>query len=176
MITAVYFVKGSLVRFQPFKMLIGFNRLKTAVTKIKWDCLYVFAFLHLSMTILGIYTTIKDMIDEEFPVSTYEILYVVGHFILHFLLIGCLIAGQRYEKPVFLLLWLVVNFMFFSMLTLSFFKSLNAPINRTKKIFLFNVTALGVLWTFWVVILRRYRYFRNKPVYIDLNLQDIKTY
>lgn len=45
------------------------------------------------LIVCGLILTIEDIHIQQYPSSLYEIVYVLGYFVIHFLLVGFLIAG-----------------------------------------------------------------------------------
>ncbi|KAL1509752.1 hypothetical protein ABEB36_004440 [Hypothenemus hampei] len=102
----------------------------------------------------GLFLTIKDMLLQQFPVTFYEITYVVLYYLIHAALIVLLLIGTKRKKPYFYIPWLIVFLVVFSAATYYWIQSLFNGNSKYLAPTAENILVLGLCWSCWYTIVK----------------------
>ncbi|XP_030759968.1 uncharacterized protein LOC115885259 [Sitophilus oryzae] len=129
---------------------------------MEYDLVHIIGFIHLIYAIYGFYITITDIAADEYPVSIDEIYYTIFHFTTHIILVFCLQLGNSKKKYIYFLPWLTVFLFIFTIMTYLWMNSLYESVNRSLEIFISNIAFLGVCWSSWIIVFRKFHLLRKR--------------
>lgn len=123
------------------------------------------AVAHLVIIVWGLILTFEDIHIQHYPFSLHEIVYVLGYYMVHLLLVASLVTGTFKEKPIWYVPWISIMFIVFSQPSVLWIQSLfnGAAYYFTDNVV--NVTILSLVWFGWWTVIKHFWYMWSTRTY-----------